>query len=157
MRQIVLGVLVTFLAGTASAGCFEQVTERLNEEPLELDFTAKSSDQVVFRFLAEWAKEYRSCLPLDVGDFRMIDIFPTPDRAVVYVFEYLGKDELVPDDDARREIWSSMHQTYCKEEMLLSRGVRLVYSIRDRHGGDVLKLEVKPDTCSVKQALRAMG
>jgi len=38
---------------------------------------------------------------LDVGNLRMLEIIPTPDRAVVYVFEYIGKDELVSDEETR--------------------------------------------------------
>jgi len=152
-----VGVLAALLAGTASAGCFDRVTERLNKEPLELDFTAKSSDEVAFGFLSEWTKAYRPCLPLDFGDFRMFDLVPTRDRGVVYVFEYTGKEELMPDGSARREIWLSMQRTYCEGEMLPSRGVKLVYSIRDHLGSEVLRVELPPGTCKVQQALVRQG
>lgn len=148
--KIAVGVVAAVLAATASAGCFDQVTDRLNAS--QSDFSAKSPDEVAFRVLSEWAKEYGPCLPLDVGEFRMLDMIPTPDRAVMYVFEYVGTEELVPDDRTRREIWLSMQRTYCKEKMLSSRGVRLVYSIRDRLGAEVLRVEALPDDCSYKAA-----
>lgn len=143
-----MGLLAAALAGTANASCFDEVTDRLNDGPL--DFTAKSSDEVAFRFLSEWVKEYKSCLPLERGEFRMVDMIPTPDRAVVYVFEYVGEEELGRDKSTRQEIWSSMHQTYCSEERMSFRGVRLIYSIHDLLRNETLKLEMSPDACRVE-------